>query len=102
MKFAQYAKEEFGLHAVEYVNQFYTEVVGDSNYLRDLKNRSADQGVKNVLIMCDGEGNLGDPVLKRRVTSVRNHIKWLEWAKELGCHFYQYVDYPWKATTAVW
>ena len=86
MDFAVISKEKFGVDAVEYVNQFYAGVVRQPNYLADLKKKGADAGVKNVLIMCDGEGNLGDPDLKKRVTAVRNHIKWLEWAAELGCH----------------
>ncbi len=84
--FAGIAKREFGINAVEYVNQFYTEAVNKPGYVEEMKRRSDDAGVTNVLIMCDGEGNLGDPDTKRRLTSVRNHIKWLEWAKALGCH----------------
>ncbi|GIW99219.1 MAG: xylose isomerase [Pirellulaceae bacterium] len=80
------AKDEFGIHAVEYVNQFYKEVVGNKQYLADLKKKAEDAGVRNVLIMCDGEGNLGDPDQQRRENSVKNHVKWLEWAQELGCH----------------
>ncbi|RMF40624.1 MAG: sugar phosphate isomerase/epimerase, partial [Planctomycetota bacterium] len=80
------AKREFGIEAVEYVNQFYRDVVRDAKYLADLKKKSDDAGVRNVLIMCDGEGNLGDPDRKGRITSVRNHVKWLEWAQALGCH----------------
>lgn len=84
--FAGISKREFGIDAVEYVNQFYTEAVNKPGYLEDMKKKSDDAGVRNVLIMCDGEGALGDPDKKRRVTSVRNHIKWLEWAQALGCH----------------
>ncbi len=84
--FASIAKEEFGISGVEYVNQFYVEAVKQPGYLADLKKKAADAGVSNVLIMCDGEGSLGDPDKKKRLTAVRNHIKWLEWAAELGCH----------------
>jgi L-ribulose-5-phosphate 3-epimerase len=84
--FALIAKEEFGIEGVEYVNQFYTEAIKQPGYLSDLKKKSVDAGVTNVLIMCDGEGSLGDPDTLKRITAVRNHIKWLEWAAELGCH----------------
>jgi len=86
MDFATVSKKEFGIEAVEYVNQFYKDVVRKPDYLAELKKRSEGEGVQGLLIMCDGEGNLGDPDTKRRITAVRNHIKWLEWAKELGCH----------------
>jgi hydroxypyruvate isomerase len=83
--FAIIAKKEFGIEAVEYVNQFYMDVVKSSAYLAELKKKADGEGVRNVLIMCDSEGNLGDPDTKARNTSVRNHIKWLEWAQALGC-----------------
>jgi sugar phosphate isomerase/epimerase len=86
LEFAVISKEKCGIDAVEYVNQFYKDVVGQSGYVDKLKKKADDAGVKSLLIMCDGEGNLGDPDDKRRVTAVRNHIKWLEWAKTLGCH----------------
>ncbi len=84
--FAVIAKKEFGIEAVEYVNQFYTDAVKSPGYLEELKKKSDGEGVRNVLIMCDSEGNLGDPDTKQRNTSVRNHVKWLEWAQALGCH----------------
>lgn len=84
--FAKIAKDEFGITGVEYVNQFYVDAIKKPGYLAELKKKASDAGVTNVLIMCDGEGSLGDPDTKQRLTAVRNHIKWLEWAAELGCH----------------
>lgn len=86
LDFAVIAKKECGINAVEYVNQFYKDVVKKPDYVAELKKRAEGEGVKGLLIMCDGEGNLGDPDTKRRLTAVRNHVKWLDWAKELGCH----------------
>ena len=86
LKFAEIAKKEYGIHAIEYVNQFYKANKKDDAYLKDLKKVADDNEVKSVLIMCDGEGNLGDPDDKKRQTAVDNHVRWLEWAKFLGCH----------------
>lgn len=86
LKFAEIAKKEYGIEAVEYVNQFYKDKKKDDAYLKDLKKVADDAGVTSVLIMCDGEGNLGDPDDKKRGTAVSNHLRWLEWAKFLGCH----------------
>ncbi len=86
LKFAEISAKEYGIHAVEYVNQFYAAKKKDEAYLKDLKKVADDQGVVSVLIMCDGEGNLGDPDEKKRDTAVSNHLRWLEWAKFLGCH----------------
>src|SRR5690606_29598063 len=52
----------------------------------ELKKRAADHGVKSLLIMCDGEGRLGDPDDAKRKQAVENHYKWVEAAAELGCH----------------
>jgi len=83
-----FAKEArgFGIDALEYVNQFFMDKAKDTEYLAQMKKRAADNGVKSLLIMCDGEGNLGDPDPKKRTKAVENHYKWVEAAKYLGCH----------------
>ena len=86
LDFARVAKEEFGIEAIEYVNQFFKDKAKDMTYLADLKKRADDLGVKQLLIMCDGEGALGDADEKKRMTAVENHYKWVEAAKYLGCH----------------
>jgi sugar phosphate isomerase/epimerase len=86
LDFAMTAKKEFGIEAVEYVNQFFKDKAQDAAYLKDMNQRASDNGVKQLLIMVDGEGNLGDPNLKKRTQAVENHYKWVEAAKTLGCH----------------
>ncbi|HZS05902.1 MAG TPA: sugar phosphate isomerase/epimerase family protein [Blastocatellia bacterium] len=86
LDFPKVAKTEYGIDAVEYVNQFFKDKAGDTAYLADLKKRCGDHGVKSVLIMCDGEGNLGDADAAKRMQAVENHRKWVEAAKYLGCH----------------
>jgi L-ribulose-5-phosphate 3-epimerase len=86
LDFPKAAKEEFGIDAVEYVNQFFKDKAKDEKYLGELKKRCSDLGVKSVLIMCDGEGALGDPKDEQRTKAVENHYKWVEAAKFLGCH----------------
>jgi len=76
----------FGIGAVEYVNQFFADKARDEKYLAELKKRCDGEGVKSLLIMCDGEGALGDPDEKRRTQAVDNHHRWVEAAKFLGCH----------------
>jgi hypothetical protein len=86
LKFAEITKNDYGIDAIEYVNQFYRDKKKDDAYLKDLKKVADDNGVKSILIMCDGEGNLGNPDEKGRVQAVENHKRWAEWAKFLGCH----------------
>lgn len=86
LDFPGFTKREFGIEAVEYVNQFFKDKAEDPAYLSDLKKRAADNDVTNVLIMIDGEGALGDPDGPARTKAVENHYKWVEAAKFLGCH----------------
>lgn len=86
LDFPGVAKNEFGIDAVEYVNQFFKDKARDTHYLTDLKTRCDDLGVRSLLIMCDGEGALGDPDSGKRTKAVENHYKWVEAAKLLGCH----------------
>ena len=75
-----------GIEAVEYVNIFFKDKAEDTKYLAEMKKRADDLGIRSVLIMCDDEGSLGDPDVKRRVQAVENHYKWIHAAKYLGCH----------------
>ena len=86
MGFPEYTKKEFGIEAVEYVNQFFKDKAEDKTYLQELKNRCDDLGVKSLLIMCDGEGQLGDADEAARTKAVENHYRWITAAKFLGCH----------------
>jgi sugar phosphate isomerase/epimerase len=86
LDFPKTAKLDYGIDAVEYVNQFFKDKAKDQKYLAELNKRAADHGVKNVLVMIDGEGNLGDPDDARRTLAVENHHRWVEAAKTLGCH----------------
>jgi sugar phosphate isomerase/epimerase len=86
LDFPALAKNEFGIEAVEYVNQFFKDKAKDAKYLAELNKRAKEHGVINVLIMIDGEGSLGDPDDAKRTEAVENHYKWVEAAKTLGCH----------------
>ncbi len=86
LDFAKAAKQDYGINAIEFVNQFFKDKAKNMEYLTELKKRADGEGVKMLLIMCDGEGALGDADEKKRETAVENHFKWVEAAKFLGCH----------------
>ena len=85
LDFPAYAKKA-GVEGVEYVNIFFKDRARDTAYLTDLKKRCDDEGIRSVLIMCDGEGNIGDADEKKRSVAIENHKQWVEAAKFLGCH----------------
>lgn len=85
LDFPAKAKNDFGINAVEYVSGFWNKKANDPVYLRELKQRTDDLGVQNVLIMVDAEGELGSGSKVERDKAVENHYKWIEAAKYLGC-----------------
>ena len=86
LDFASVAKNDFNLDAVEYVNSFFFDKAKNKTYLGEMKTRASDLGVNSLLIMCDNEGDLGDPDNMKRKIAIENHHKWVEAAKYLGCH----------------
>ena len=77
---------EMGFDGVEFVNTFFYDKAEDTEYLTELKNRCANAGVQPLIIMCDAEGELGNPDEAARQQAVQNHHKWVDAAKFLGCH----------------
>ncbi len=86
LDFPVMTREVFGLGGVEYVNTFFKDKAGDRAYLADLRRRAEDHGVRNLLIMIDGEGDMGDPDPNRLRATIENHRRWLEAARTLDCH----------------
>jgi L-ribulose-5-phosphate 3-epimerase len=86
LDFITRARKDYGLDGVEYVNQFFMDKALDRGYLREMTSRAEGEGVRSLLIMCDSEGDLGDPAAGERARAVGNHRKWVEAAKTLGCH----------------
>jgi sugar phosphate isomerase/epimerase len=93
LDFAQKASE-LGFEGIEYVNQLYSEElkkdpdpkVAMQNLLDTLKMKSEKYGVKNLLIMIDGEGDLGTLDKAKQNQAIKNHMKWVDAAAFLGCH----------------
>ena len=86
LAFPAFTKDTFGIDAVEYVNAFFKDKATDFDYLRELKQRCEDAGVKSLLIMIDGEGQLADQDDARRRKAIENHFRWIAAAAFLGCH----------------
>ena len=86
-----FAKEAsaLGIHAIEYVSQLYKEEVsqlGMDAVIERLNEESKKYGVKNLLIMVDGEGDLANNDENKLNEAIENHKKWVDAAKVLGCH----------------
>jgi sugar phosphate isomerase/epimerase len=83
--FPMIAKKEFGISAVEYVNGFYTEELGNPSFWDTLKRETEAEGIDNLLIMVDNEGELGAAQKPERTRAVDQHRRWIEAARRLGC-----------------
>lgn len=86
LDFPKTARQDYGIDAIELVNQFFKDKAKDKAHLTEFKQRADGEGVKILLIMCDDEGHLGDADEKKRQQAVENHYKWAEAAKFFGCH----------------
>lgn len=85
LDFPRVTRGKFDIDAIELVNTFFQRGT-EPGYLQEFKRRADDAGVQSLLIMCDHEGDLGDPDEKARQLATANHWKWVEAARFLGCH----------------
>ncbi len=85
---------DWGFTGLEYVSQLYNPELENADYSEeamaafvDKSNAEAKKyGLKNVLIMIDGQGNLAVSDAAERNASVERHHKWVDAAASLGCH----------------
>ena len=91
--FAQKAKE-WGFSGLEYVSALYYKELEAAEFSEeamktfvDKSNAEAEKyGMKNLLIMIDGQGDLATSDAAKRKEAVENHFKWVDAAAAMGCH----------------
>ncbi|MET6989681.1 sugar phosphate isomerase/epimerase family protein [Sediminicola arcticus] len=91
--FAEKAKG-WGFTGLEYVSGLYYKELEKSNFSKEAmaifvekcNAESAKYGMRNVLIMIDGQGDLATTDAKDRKKAVENHYKWVDAAAAMGCH----------------
>jgi len=77
---------QLGFEGIEYVNKFFKDKAQDTAYLTKMTEKANAAGVKQLLIMIDSEGDLGDVDVQKRDIAIQNHHKWVDAAAFLGCH----------------
>jgi L-ribulose-5-phosphate 3-epimerase len=84
------ARQDFDIEAIELVNRMLASHAGtfaeQKPYLDTLAKNAADNDVKILLIMVDGEGAIGGRDEDTREEAVKRHSKWVDIAEYLGCH----------------
>lgn len=91
--FATKAKS-LGFQGLEYVSHLYsdhyksatTTLAGIKSMTDKLLVESKAAGMENLIVMIDGEGDLGIQNKTERLKGVDNHKKWVDAAATLGCH----------------
>ncbi len=78
--------KSMGFEGVEWVAHFFTDKATDKAYLQQMKDSTDAAGVKNLLIMVDGKGDLASSDKSERDKAVLTHHDWVDAAKFLGCH----------------
>jgi len=83
---------ELGFKGLEYVNALYDDVMKSEDKSSSIKefisknNQLADEnGVENVLIMIDDEGDLADENEAMRLKAIDNHKLWIDTAASMNC-----------------
>ncbi len=91
--FAELAKK-WGFSGLEYVSQLYNKELEPTGYSKEAmaafveksNTEAAKHGLKNVLIMIDGQGDLATENANDRKKAVENHYKWVDAAASMDCH----------------
>lgn len=91
--FAEKAKG-WGFSGLEYVSQLYNKELEPANFSEEAMAAFVEKcnaearkhGLKNVLIMIDGQGDLATSEAAARKAAVENHHKWVDAAAAMGCH----------------
>lgn len=78
------ARDEFGIDAVELVNHMLAS--DEKPYLDEFARSAAAANTKILLIMVDGQGDVGSRSENIRGRCVENHKKWIDIAADFGCH----------------
>lgn len=74
---------ELGFTGFEMVNTFFPSP--QYRYLQKLRALADELGVRLLLIMCDGEGDMAATDRAERMQAARNHRRWVDIAAALGC-----------------
>jgi hypothetical protein len=92
LDFPRIAREQFNIEGLEFVNGLWEAPT--QGYVQRLKSNMEKTGTKGVLIMCDDEGAMGHSDRAQRMQAAMNHRKWVDIARELGCHSIRTDMYP--------
>ena len=77
-------REEFDINGLELVSYFFESAM--QRYLQEMKKAADSYGVRYVLIMISGEGDMCAKDKSERMLAARAHRRWIDMGHYLGCH----------------
>ena len=83
LEFPRYARETFGIDAVELNNIYFAST--DAAYLDSLVNAASAAGSTLLNIAVDEQGDLADEDDAARIEAVERYARWIPIARHLGC-----------------
>ena len=94
LKFPEMIREKYKINGAEYWSIAFMGKENDTNFIKDLKKRSLDQNVENLIILVDNIDintmengpSLASSEKNERDKSIDFHKKWIDVASEIGCH----------------
>ena len=94
LKFPEMIREKYKINGAEYWSIAFMGKENDTNFIKDLKKRSLDQNVENLIILVDNIDintmengpSLASSEKNERDKSIDFHKKWIDIASEIGCH----------------
>lgn len=83
--FPQFVTDKLGIYGIDYLSDFMLDIYRKPEALKNIKSRSDDLGVENLMIMCHKEGRIGNVDATTREQVIDTHKHWVEAAHHLGC-----------------
>lgn len=77
-------RDKLGISAFEHVNTFFENPT--LLYLQKLNKAFNDAGIRQTILMVDGEGSTASPDAGERKLAAVAHRKWIDIANYVGCH----------------
>jgi len=91
----KFTRETWDIEAIELVSGMLPST--DKAWLDQLAKNAADHKVKILLIMIDGQGNIGSAKPEECEDAVKRHKQWMDYAADFGCHS---IRMNWKGNDA--
>ena len=94
LDYPELIRNKYNIRAAEYWSIAFMGKEKDKNFIRDLNNRTADQDVKNLIILVDNIDlktmangpSLASTIKIERDEAINFHKNWIDTASKIGCH----------------